>query len=209
MPDSLRLEVFPKSQLTVFNQLSEQDFINDFYMAGGTCLALNIGHRQSIDFDFFIPSDFDTSAIIYRLSQIGIYERENEERNTINGRFNDVRISFFGYKYVVIDEIKEYGNVRLAGLKDIAAMKLEAISGRGSKKDFIDMYFLLQLFSLDQILEFHSRKYGHGLANRYHHLKSLVYFDDAEDEIMPVMIRPVEWKTVKSLFKNIVKNYKI
>jgi len=206
---SLRLDVLPESQLKLFESLAEQDFIADFYLAGGTCLALHIGHRQSIDFDFFIPADFDTSAIITKLTQIGNYERDNEERNTINGRLNDVRISFFGYKYSVIDEFKMFNTISLAGLKDIAAMKLEAIAGRGSKKDFVDMYFLLQRFTLDQIFEFHSNKYGIGLSNQYHLLKSLAYFDDAEEETMPVMIEPLSWKTVKTTIIEQVKQYGI
>jgi len=75
--------------------LSSQSFIENFYLAGGTCLALQIGHRRSVDFDFFIPADFDTSVIVGMLTEIGSYQRESEERNTVNGSLNGVRISFF------------------------------------------------------------------------------------------------------------------
>jgi hypothetical protein len=92
------------------------------------------------------------------------------------------------------DFIKEF---YLAGLKDIAAMKLEAIAGRGSKKDFVDMFFLLQQFSLEEIFSFHTQKYGTGLSNLYHLMKSLVYFADAEEEAMPLMIRPLKWDKAK------------
>jgi predicted nucleotidyltransferase component of viral defense system len=190
--NQLHLEVLPETQQHLLDTLSVQPFISDFYMAEGTCLALQIGHRQSVDFDFFVPSDFNTASIVNKLVKIGSYERGNEERNTINGSLNEVRISFFGYKYSIIDHFKVYTNVRLAGLKDIAAMKLEAISGRGSKKDFIDIYFLLQHFSLKEIFSFHAQKYGIGLSNQYHHLKSLVYFKDADEEIMPVMLQLVK-----------------
>lgn len=207
--NQLHLEVLPETQQHLLDTLSVQPFISDFYMAGGTCLALQIGHRQSVDFDFFIPSDFNTSSIVNKLVEIGSYERENEERNTINGSLNEVRISFFGYKYSMIDGFKVYKSVRLAGLKDIAAMKLETIAGRGSKKDFIDLYFLLQHFSLKEIFSFHAQKYGIGLSNQYHHLKSLVYFADAEEEIMPVMLQPVKWNDVKSLMLSVTKKFKL
>ena len=102
MTDKLRLDILPEEQLRLFEKLSSQSFINDFYLAGGTCLALQIGHRKSVDFDFFIPADFKTSDIVNILTQLGNYQRENEERNTINGSLNGVRISFFGYRYNII-----------------------------------------------------------------------------------------------------------
>jgi predicted nucleotidyltransferase component of viral defense system len=205
MADQLHLDVLPEKQLQLFDVLSSQSFIRNFYLAGGTCLALQIGHRRSVDFDFFVQGDFDTSAIVNILSRMGRYERANEERNTINGMLNSIRISFFGYHYDSIDNFRLYNNIRLAGMKDIAAMKLEAIAGRGSRKDFVDLFFLLQQYSLKDVFSFHRQKYGEGLSNQYHHLKSLVYFDDAETEAMPLMIHPLKWKDVKD---NIIKQVK-
>ena len=160
MSNNFYIEVLPEEQLQLFEILSSNTFISGFYLAGGTCLALQIGHRRSLDFDFFIPEDFDTSSIIGKLTQIGAYQRDNEEKNTINGSLNDVRISFFGYKYKIIDDFKIYKNIRLAGLKDIAAMKLEAITGRGSKKDYVDMFFLLQKLLLQKYSPFIPRNTG-------------------------------------------------
>ena len=194
----MNLDVLPDIQQELFNVLSKQEFINEFYLAGGTGLAMQIGHRQSIDFDFFIPTDFETDKIINILTQIGDYSRENEEKNTINGILNNVRISFFGYKYKTIDELIVFNSIKFAGKKDIAAMKLEAIAGRGSKKDFIDFYFLLKDFTIEEIFRFHSEKYGLGLANQYHLMKSLVYYKDAEDETMPLMIKKIEWEEIKN-----------
>jgi hypothetical protein len=207
MNNNLHLDILPEGQLQLFEKLSSQTFISEFYLAGGTCFALQIGHRRSLDFDFFIPDDFNTSDIISKLTKIGNYQRENEEKNTINGSLDDVRISFFGYKYKIIDDFKIFKKIRLAGLMDIAAMKLEAIAGRGSKKDFIDMYFLLGKFSLDEIFSFHSRKYGIGLSNQYHHLKSLVYFSDAEEEAMPVMVKKLDWDHVKKEIISSVRRF--
>lgn len=197
MSMNLQLKIFPDVQLQLFEKLSTQSFINRFYLAGGTGLALQIGHRRSVDFDFFMPGDFETTSIINLLTSTGSFIRENEEKNTINGQLNGVRISFFGYQYKIIDHFEKYGNIRITGLRDIAAMKLEAIAGRGSKKDFIDLYYLLKQYSLKEIFEFHAEKYGLGLSNQYHHLKSLVYFEDAEAEAMPVMMAPLDWEDVK------------
>lgn len=199
------LNILPYEQLELFNTLSTQSFIKDFYLAGGTSLAIQIGHRRSIDFDFFISTDFDTSVIVTKLTEIGTYLRENEEKNTINGNLNGVSISFFGYKYGIIDNFKFHNNIKLAGIRDIAAMKLEAIAGRGSKKDFVDLFFLLRTFTIDEIFTFHLEKYGMELSNQYHHLKSLVYFNDAESEVMPVMVKPLKWNEVK---KHIVASTK-
>lgn len=209
MNNSLHLDVLPENQLQLFELLSNQSFINDFYLAGGTGLALHLGHRQSIDFDFFIPADFDTYLIINKLVSIGKYQRDNEEKNTINGSLDGIKISFFGYRYKTIDDFSYYNNIRLAGLKDIAAMKMEAIAGRGSKKDFVDIYFLLQQYTLNEIFDFHTIKYGKGLSNRYHHLKSLVYFKDADSEAMPLMINPLKWDDVKKQITTIVRQFDI
>jgi predicted nucleotidyltransferase component of viral defense system len=198
MTEELHLEILPEEQLKLLKLLSGETFIRDFYLAGGTGLALYLGHRQSFDFDFFIPTDFDTSQIVNILNGLGKYERGNEEKNTVNGLLNGVRVSFLGYKYDIIDEFSHYQSIRLAGIRDIASMKLEAIAGRGSKKDFVDMYFLLNQFSLEEIFSFHALKYGVGLNNQYHHLKSLVYFNDADEEAMPLMTNPLNWDMVKA-----------
>ena len=209
MNDNLYPDVLPENQLQLLEALSFQPFIPDFYLAGGTCLALQIGHRRSIDFDFFIPADFDTSVIVNKLTLMGSYQRDSEGKNTINGTLNGVRISFFGYRYDIIDDFKIFNKIRLAGLKDIAAMKLEAIAGRGSKKDFIDMFFLLKRYTLEEIFTFHTRKYGTGLSNQYHLLKSLVYFADAEAEATPVMINRLDWDDVKKQIVSCARQFRL
>ena len=206
---ALYFNILPQIQLNLFEELKQQFFISEFYLAGGTCLAFHLGHRESLDFDFFTQTDFDTSKVIGFLREMGDYERENEEKNTINGRLNGVRISFFGYPYQVIEDFIIDGHSKLAGLRDISAMKLEAIAGRGSKKDFVDLYFLLKHFTLKEMIKFHSEKYGSGLNNQYHLLKSVVYFSDAEDEAMPLMKQPAEWKQIKKEIINRTKEFHI
>ena len=99
------------------------------------------------------------------------------------------------YKYAWIDEIIEEDGIRLAGMKDIAAMKIAAITNRGSKKDFVDIYFLLKHFSIKEIMDLYHEKYPDGSA--FLACKSLLYFDDAENQVMPKMLIPTNWKEVK------------
>ena len=205
MSNDLNLNILPSSQLDLFELLSNADFISDFYLAGGTGLALQIGHRQSIDFDFFIPSDFDTRQIIPSIQSLGPFELQSEEKNTLNGILNHVRISFLSYKYSVLNPFLNYKNIKIAHELDISSMKVSAISGRGNKTDFIDLFFILKKYSLDTIFRFYEKKYGKSLSNEYHLIKSLLYFEDAEEQAMPKMTEKVEWERVKA---DIVKKVK-
>lgn len=194
---SLHIDILPEQQRVLFELLSEQPWIEPFYLAGGTSLALYIGHRQSIDFDFFSKQDFQTRDIIEHLRELGTFELFSEAENTINGLLNDVRLSFFTYKYPLVHEMHRYHRLAIADMLDIALMKLEAISGRGSKKDFIDLYFLLQYFSFEALFECYKVKYGIAVSNHYHLLKSLVYFEDAEQQPMPIMSTEISWNDIK------------
>lgn len=194
---SLHLDILPEQQRALLDILAEQVWIEPFYLAGGTSLALHIGHRQSIDFDFFTQEDFRTRDIIKHVRRIGTFELFSEAENTINGLLNEVRLSFFTYTYPLVRKLLHYHQMGIADMLDTALMKLEAISGRGSKKDFIDFYFLLKYFSLEELFEKYEVKYGIAVSNHYHLLKSLVYFEDAESQPMPVMYTDVSWKNVK------------
>lgn len=194
---SLHIDILPEQQAVLFEFLSGQAWIEPFYLAGGTCLALHIGHRQSVDFDFFTQEDFRTRGIIEQLRRIGTFELFSEAENTINGVLNEVRISFFTYTYPLVRGLHHYQRLAIADMFDIALMKLEAISGRGSKKDFIDLYFLLHYFSFEEIFQGYEVKYGIAVSNHYHLLKSLVYFDDAEAQPMPVMYKRISWDEIK------------
>jgi len=193
----LHTEIFPEQQQLLFDTLSEQEWISPFYLAGGTSLALQIGHRQSIDFDFFTEGDFNTARIVEHLRNIGKFELFDRSVDTLNGAINDVQISFFSYKYPLLNDFHQHLKLSLADMFDIALMKLEAISGRGIKKDFVDLYFLLERFSISELLRKYPQKYGVEISNHYHLLKSLVYFEDAEQQPMPTMLQNVSWKDIK------------
>jgi predicted nucleotidyltransferase component of viral defense system len=205
MNNSLCLNILPNYQLSLFNIIAEDAYFTNFYLAGGTGLALQYSHRQSIDFDFFTPNDLNTTKIIQKIRTFGKFELQHQEKNTLIGILNDVRISFITYQYKIINKFKRYKNINIADEFDIAAMKLEAISGRGSKKDFVDFYFILKNISLQDIFKLYEKKYGKAISNNYHLLKSLVYFEDAEVQAMPKMIKQADWETIKKVIINEVK----
>jgi len=173
------------------------------FLAGGTALALQIGHRISQDFDFFTPTSFKSEELINKLNQIGSFTlTEKQFKDTLLGLFNGVKFSIFLYPYPLIDKPTNYLGIDLASLKDIAAMKLAAIMDRGTKRDFIDLYFLVKKnISLDEMFVFYDKKFNALESNLYGLLKSLTYFDDAEDSAMPEMLKKASWEEVKNFFK--------
>lgn len=205
MAETLFFNVLPAEQLTVFYRLAAKDLCTSFYLAGGTGLALQIGHRRSVDFDFFSPDPFDTVKMVRRLDAIGMFELFHQDKDTVNGSLDGVKLSFFHYRYPLVRRCLAYDSIAIAGKLDIAAMKLEAIAGRGGKKDFVDLYFLLKEFSFGEVFAAYAEKFGTRIANRYHVFKSLVYFADAEEEAMPEMLKKASWAQIKKTIIATVK----
>lgn len=195
-------KALPENQKQALALLGKSQILKDAYLAGGTALALQLNHRESIDFDFFTSKDFLPSQIVVQLSEIGRFTQEKIEPGTIIGGFENIKFSLFHYSHSLLKEPIIFSNIKIACLEDIAAMKLVAICDRGTKKDFVDIYFLLQKFSLAQILEFYDQKYKKLEANKLSILKSLTYFVDTEDEPMPKMIKQVSWGKVKAFIRN-------
>lgn len=184
-----------------------KDSVSEFYLAGGTALALQLGHRISIDLDFFSINDFSTREIADRLKTKGRLEIDSISKDTLNGSLDNVKISFFKYPYKLLFPTKEYNGVALADERDIAAMKILAISDRGNRKDLVDLFVLLKTYSLNDILKFFNEKYKEYNYNMLHILKSLVYFFDADLDTEPVYIHPISWTEVKKVIKNVVDEY--
>lgn len=206
MKSKLHFEILSQNQIKLLEILAKQNWLSNFYLAGGTSIALQIVHRQSINFDFFTENDIHNITVISKLTEIGRFELFSEEKNTINGSLNDVKISFISYKYKMLNKFQEYKTLRIADLLDVALMKLVAISQRGSKKDFIDLYFLLNYYSLPELFKKYEVKYGLSISNQYHLLKSLIYFKDAENTPMPVMVnKKISWQDIKMKITNEVK----
>jgi len=188
--------------------LKRAGLLDGFYLVGGTGLALQLKHRISIDLDFFSPREFDNQALLQKIKKLGDFSLEKEAKNTLTGIFNNTRITFLTYEYPILFPLKEINKIKVADTKDIACMKISAISSRGSKKDFIDLFFICQQkISLEEILELFEKKYKSVNYNMTHILKSLFYFNDAEKEPMPKMLISTGWEEVKDFFKKTIIKY--
>lgn len=166
-------------------------------LVGGTSLALQYGHRNSVDLDFFGSLDDDLLAFRDCLESISQVNVIKETKSIRIYNIDGVKIDFVDYsRYPWLADAVEEDGLRLASPKDIAAMKINAIEGRGTRKDFVDIYFLLQHYSLNEILGFYQEKYPeHSL---FRALMSLSYFDDAEKQMMPKMFASVSWDEMKA-----------
>ena len=168
------------------------------YLAGGTALALEFGHRQSEDLDFFTKAELLPEHITEQLGKLGRLEVAQEEGRTINAVLDDVKISFISFPYSEVFPRILFEGIDLADERDIAAMKLSAAASRGAKKDLIDLYVLMQKYSLEQLLEFFDIMFAGKQYNHMHILKSLAYFEDADRDPDPIMMVQIEWEDVKT-----------
>lgn len=199
-------ESIDKKTKRVFAKVSQVPGLADnLYLAGGTALAIQLGHRESIDLDFFNKEDFDTADIRHKLEELGKFSIEGEEDGTLHGTLDDVKVTFLRYNYDLLYPLISFEGINLADQRDIAAMKIEAISSRGSKKDFFDFFFLLKEFSLEELLDIFEKKYSKLNWSKLHLLKSLTYFKDAQDDPDPIMLKDANWEEVK---EKIIKEVK-
>nr|WP_277998748.1 nucleotidyl transferase AbiEii/AbiGii toxin family protein [Moorella sulfitireducens] len=185
--------------------LSSTGLLQNFYLAGGTALALHLGHRLSEALDFFSPGTVDTFILKQRLQDLGNFQLLEEKWGTLHGIFQETKVSFLYYRYPLIFPPATFRGCPVASPGDIAPMKIEAIASRGSRKDFYDLYFITrEIAGLPRCLEFYKRKFAGTGFNLYHVLKSLTYFRDAEREKEPVLLRRVSWNKVKEYFEEVV-----
>ncbi|MBP7828886.1 MAG: nucleotidyl transferase AbiEii/AbiGii toxin family protein [Kiritimatiellae bacterium] len=196
-------KVLPAHSLAVLTSL-EQDPAPEWrgwILAGGTGLAIQKGHRRSDDFDFFRTDRMDARRLHRALSKHGRYETLQEADDTLTILTRKTKLSFFCVRDPFLFKAQPYRFFKLADPRDIALMKLAAISGRGSRKDFVDLYTILRgPPDLAEYFKLLPRKYGESRINTYHILKSLTYFADAEREPPPRMLEPFNWKECKAFF---------
>lgn len=200
----LHFNTLQRDTLGLLKAILKQPELAELRLVGGTALALLLGHRESIDLDFFgrLAADTDLVRVVDRCGTVVIdHLTDNVKVFMVNG----VKTDFVTYNYAWLAEPVISDGVRLAALPDIAAMKLEAITNRGSRKDFVDLFFLLNHYSLDEMLAFYKKKYPAG--SKYSVLRSLAYFDDAEDDPDPVMLQHFEWNEAKERIMEAVKEY--
>lgn len=208
-------EVLPRDAKKALAVLGESGLLKEAYLAGGTALALHIGHRISVDLDFFSSSHFDEQLLAKQLSSLPVnFNLEKMAWRTILGFLNKTRFSLFFYDYDWLARPKEYLGIKIAGIEDIASMKLLAISDRGTKRDFIDLYFILaveKFYTLKEVFDLYDKKFKLLRQNKAHILKSLTYFKDADETPMPNILKEVSWSKVKKFFelevKYLIKSY--
>ncbi len=192
LPDTFRA-------IQLVTQVTE---IKQAYLAGGTALALQIGHRISVDLDFFTKREFNEKELAAKLTALPEFIQDGTTKWTVWGKIGQTKFSMFYYKYPLLEPTVPFGNIQLASLPDIAAMKIQAIEGRGTRRDFVDAYFLAKKYTLEDMLEFYQKKYAILEDYLYSILRSLDYFEDAEQENqMPRMITAVAWEEVKEYFR--------
>lgn len=202
----LSYQTIQPNTLELLKRLMAEPLFYGTRLVGGTALALQFGHRSSIDLDLFGTIEEDTDLTTEVLERIG---------NTVPGKCSSriktyrvcgVKTDIVSYdRYPWIDSPVLEDGLRLASPKDIAAMKVNAIQGRGTRKDFVDMYFLIQRYGLGQVMQFYKTKYPE--YSEYRAMLSLTYFEDAEQNPMPEMFVDVSWEEIKRCVLEAVESY--
>ncbi len=192
LPDTLRA-------IQLISGISE---IKKAYLAGGTALSLQIGHRISVDLDFFTQHEFSEKELSAKLATIPEFVQDGTAQWTVWGKIGQTKFSMFYYKYPLLEQMVPFEGIQLCSLADIAAMKIHAIEDRGTRRDFVDVYFLSRKYSLETMLDLYQKKYAVLEDHLYSILRSLDYFEDAEQERqMPEMLIKTDWEKVKEYFE--------
>lgn len=202
----LQVQILPPTTRRAFLSCMQWDWLprGQWYLAGGTALALWVGHRQSVGLDFFTPrKSFKKNSLEHQLMASGDWQTTLGEDSTIYGRYKDAKMSFIGYPFFKPSPAKYYiGKIWLLAPEDIAAMKIVAVSQRGTKRDFVDLFWYCNNKEpLVAIIRRAVEQYPGQEDNVPHFLKSLTYFADAEQDPMPKVYFKADWRTIKSYFR--------
>ena len=193
-------EVVSVATESTLRALRDAQLLDRFYLAGGTGLALQFGHRLSLDLDFFGRDHFDEDALLQRVQVLHNFGLVAKAPYTLHATIRSTKVSFLGYDYPVLYPARHFKGVAVADPRDIACMKVSAIASRGTKRDFVDLYLCARQYGFGEVLRMFDAKYERTHFSRIHILKSLTYFDDAEKDPMPHMLVHLDWETVKQFF---------
>lgn len=193
----LHYKTITEQTLAILKHVQNRQLFNTHRLVGGTALALMQGHRISVDLDFFGHTELALEEILQELKVCGTISVLKNSPAIKVLAVNDIKLDIVNYRYPWIGEPVLEDGLRLASVKDIAAMKIAAITGRGSKKDFFDLVLILKQYSLTDIINFFVQKFPD--ASVYLALKSLIYFDDAEEQPDPIMFEKITWQQVKKI----------
>lgn len=207
------------SSISILNQnqkevLSKLSFLTDdgYYLAGGTALAIQLNHRTSFDFDFYTPTHFDQNTLFDKFEEVFADEaiKTSLARDTLFCTLKTVDCSFFTYPYKLLRKpILEMG-IAISSLEDIAAMKLVAVNHRPAKRDYIDVYYLLKKFSLEEMINFAKEKFPN--FNFYYLLRALSYFEDIKDDErrhIQMTDKNFSWEEAKSKLSSEAGKYQL
>lgn len=206
-PKDLFFHCLPKAVLKSFLLCAKMPLFRDqrWYLAGGTALALQVGHRQSVDLDFFNQkAHFNELTLERELLQTKEWETVLLDKGTLYGIFHKAKMSFIAYPFFRPSKEKlSCGTITLLLPQDIAAMKIIAVSQRGRKRDFVDLYWYCHNKELlEDVLRRAIKHYPDHRLNLPHLLKSLTYFVDAEKDPMPRLFFSVTWNEIKTFFQH-------
>ncbi len=188
--------------------LSGKTYLSQYALVGGTALALYYGHRLSIDLVLFSPAAMD--AEVMRGAILNDYENVRviqQSRNGLSLTIEDIKLDILQYSYPIIFPVVETDGIRLLDKRDIAAMKFDTASRRGSKKDFYDIFYLLKEFSMEELRAFYAAKFQD--ATFFYVIRSLHYFENAESDTDPdpVSLENLSWEDVKIGIRKALSNY--
>ena len=201
----LYFETVEPKTLELLKDLQCVPIFKSLRLVGGTALALQFGHRKSVDIDLFGKLEIDQYELINTLNKIGKTVNLKNSKNINIFMINDIKVDIVNYPYEwLLPPVKEK-ELNIASIEDIACMKMEAITGRGTKKDFIDLFFLLKHYTLAEILNLYKKKYQSG--SEFLVLKSLSYFKDAEKDEEPDMLIKSDWNKIKQTISNKLEEY--
>lgn len=197
-------KVIDDNRYQLLKSITEVVSIPDFYMIGGTALSLQLGLRESYDFDFCVPNPFNNELLLEELGGLGNIKVKQNQKGTCDVILNGVQVSFFYYPNQVISDfvtIEEMPKLKMASILDIAIMKIVAIGGRGSKKDFFDLYNIMNQYeiTIEEIVKGLIKKCGEH-TNYVNIIMGLSYFEDAEQEELPKLFVEYNWEEIKDFF---------
>ena len=203
----MNIECLPPEGQRLLRRFKDIASDNHLVLAGGTALALQLGHRISVDLDFFTGDDFSTESLIQEINKFKLgCQILQEGAGTLTCIVNGIKVSFLMYPYPFMETAARVKGIPIAGVLDIAAMKVIAITKRGAKRDFVDLYFIMQDTPFWKIAANMMKRFG---AERITPLligKALVFFDDAEADPEPQYLRDKPyWKDIKKFFRKNVK----
>lgn len=193
----LHTETVEGTTLQLLKKLKKEEFLKRFHLAGGTALALYLGHRKSVDLDLFSPEPFDVDALRRTLENVYGFRTDFTAKNTLKGSINNVKLDCITYACPMLEEPYMENGISLYSQEDIIAMKLSAIADNGTRlKDFIDIAYMSTRFSFYAMLQCYSRKFPE--VNIVRPLKAVTYFEDIDFEEDVVMLSgKFNWTKVK------------